>query len=130
MVALGLVLVLLSGLLTAGVALSNTDPVAASAFGVSLSNVSVGGLFLVGALSGLVFGLGLAVMLAGASRRRARRRGLQRQVAAERSERETLAEQNARLQEQLAQSPAPYPVEPGAAATPAAPANEPATDRS
>jgi Mg2+/citrate symporter len=100
-VALGLVLIVLSGLLTAGVVLSNTDPVAASAFGVSLSNVSLGGLFLVGAITGVVFGLGLAMMLAGATRRRAKRVGLKRDVKDVRHERENLAEENARLQEEL-----------------------------
>ncbi|MCW2723173.1 MAG: hypothetical protein JWN35_94 [Frankiales bacterium] len=101
MVALGLVLIVLSGLLTAGVVLSNTDPVAASAFGVSLSNVSLGGLFLVGAITGVVFGLGLAIMLAGATRRRSKRVGLKREVRDVHDERETLAEENARLQAEL-----------------------------
>ena len=101
MAALGLVLIVLSGLLTAGIALSNTDPAHASAFGVTLSNVNIGGLFLVGAITGLVFGIGLALMLAGAARKRAHRRGLKREVKNVRGERESLAEENARLQEQL-----------------------------
>jgi len=103
MVALGLILLVLTGLLTAGVVLSNTDPVAASAFGVSLSNVSVGGLFLAGAVTGLLFGLALAMMLAASSRKRARRRGLKQQVQSVHSERESLAEENARLQSELEQ---------------------------
>jgi hypothetical protein len=41
------------------------------------------------------------MMLAGAARRRTRRRGLKSQVKAVRSERESLAEENARLQAEL-----------------------------
>jgi membrane protein implicated in regulation of membrane protease activity len=103
MVALGLILLVLTGLLTAGVVLSNTDPVAASAFGVSLPNVSVGGLFLAGAVTGLLFGLALAMVLAASSRKRARRRGLKEQVQSVHNERESLAEENARLQSELKQ---------------------------
>ena len=73
MFALGLVLLVVSGVFTLGVVLSNTDPVSASAFGVSLTNVSLGGLFLAGAVAGLVIMLGLAMMVAGAARKRHRR---------------------------------------------------------
>ena len=73
MFALGLVLLVLSGVFTLGVVLSNTDPVSAAAFGVSLDNVSLGGFFLAGAIAGLIFGLALALMLAGAARKRSRR---------------------------------------------------------
>ena len=133
MVVLGLLLVILSGGLVAGVVLSNTDPVVASAFGVSLSNVSVGGLFLVGAATGLVFGLGLVIAVAGAGRRRAKRRGLKAEVAAERDRHEALAQENAALQEQLDQTgaspvravPAPAPVAP---APPVAPPQHAGSD--
>lgn len=101
MVAIGLLLVLVSGLLGAGVALSNTDPVSASAFGVSLSNVSVGGLFLVGAATGVVFMLGLVIAVTGAGRQRSKRRGIKAQAAAERDRRKSLAQENADLHEQL-----------------------------
>jgi uncharacterized protein HemX len=114
MVVLGLILLLASGALTAGIVLSNTNETAAEAFGVSLSNVSVGGLFLVGALTGLVFGLGLAILAAGAARKRARRRALTSQVKAVRNERETLAEENARLQNQLEQERSTHDTPPGA----------------
>ncbi len=118
MVVLGLLLVVLSGGLAAGVALSSSDPVVATAFGVSLSNVSVGELFLVGAGAGLVFGLGLIIAVAGAGRRRAQRRGRTLELRAERDRHEALAQQNAELQEQLertggapvAESVAPTPL--------------------
>ncbi len=101
MVAFGLILVVLSGLLAAAVLLSNTDPVVASAFGVSLSNVSLGEFFLIGTGVGVVFALGLAVAAGGAKRRRTKRKGLRDEVEAERSERELLEEQNALLRDQL-----------------------------
>ena len=108
MVALGLVLLVLSGALTLGVVLSNTDPVSASAFGVSLSNVTVGGFFLVGAVAGLVFMLGLAMMIAGGARKRSRRVQSKRTVRDVRSEKEQLEQENADLRARL---DGPYPSE-------------------
>lgn len=101
MFALGLVLLVLSGGFTLGVVLSNTDPVSASAFGVSLSNVSLGGFFLSGAVAGLVFGLALALMLAGAARKRSRHVQTKRAVKGVRSEKDELAAENDRLRSQL-----------------------------
>src|SRR3954447_14516104 len=94
MAALGLILLVLSGALAAVVAINNTDATSVSAYGYSLSNLNTGQLFLFGALTGLVFGLGLALMIAGAGRRRVRRRTLK-------SERAELADENARLQAEL-----------------------------
>lgn len=108
MVALGLILLVLSGALTLGVVLSNTDTTSASAFGVSLSNVSVGGLFLAGAAAGAVLMLGLALLVAGAARKRARRVQTKRVVRDVRTEKEQLAEENAELRARLAGSE-PYP---------------------
>ncbi|MCW2599067.1 MAG: hypothetical protein JWM02_896 [Frankiales bacterium] len=106
MVVLGLLLLVLSGALTLGVVLSNTDPVSASAFGVTLSNVSLGGLFLAGAAAGLVFMLGLVLLFMGAARKRARRVATKRHVHSIHSEKEQLAEENAELRAQLTD---PYP---------------------
>ncbi len=83
MVALGLVLLVLAALLTLGIVFSNTDPANAAAFGVTLSNVSIGGLFLVGVITGAVAMLGLTLWLGGSVRSRhkkvaARQRGPQR----------------------------------------------------
>ena len=102
MFALGLVLLVLSGVATLGVVLSNTDSVAASAFGVSLSNVSIGGLFLAGAIAGVIFGLGLGLMIAGAARKRRRRVETKRTIKGTRSEKEQLAAENEELRSQLA----------------------------
>ncbi len=114
MVVLGLLLLLLSGALAAGVVLSNTDPVSASAFGVTISNVSVGGLFLAGAATGLVLMLGIVLILVGAARKRSRRVATKRHVRNVRSEKDQLAEENAELRAQLAD---PYPA--GDSGTPA-----------
>ena len=103
MVVLGLILLVLCLVLGAGIVLSNTDTTSAEAFGVSLSNVSIGGLFLVGAALGALAMLGLGLVLVGAARKRAKKRALQREVQHVRTEQETLAEENARLQAQLEQ---------------------------
>ena len=94
MAALGLILLVLSGALAAVVAINNTDATSVSAYGYSLSNLNTGELFLFGAITGLVFGLGLALMIVGAGRRRVRRRTLK-------SQRAELADENARLQQEL-----------------------------
>ncbi len=101
MFALGLVLLVLSGVSTLGVVLSNTDPVSAAAFGVSLNNVSLGGFFLAGAIAGLIFGLALALMLAGAARKRSRRVQTKQTVKGVRSEKDELAAENDRLRSEL-----------------------------
>ena len=101
MVVLGLLLLLASAGLTLGVVLSNTDPVTASAFGTSLSGVSVGGLFLAGVIAGAVFMLGFGLLLLGAARKRSRRVETKHRVQRVRSEKEQLAEENAALRAQL-----------------------------
>lgn len=102
MFALGLVLLIISGAVTLGVALSNTDPVpSASAFGVSLSNVSIGGLFVAGAVAGAVLMLGISLMVAGAARKRRRRVETKRTVRGVRSEKEQLEAENSDLRSQL-----------------------------
>jgi membrane protein implicated in regulation of membrane protease activity len=100
-VALGLVLLVLCLIVGAGVVLANPDAVTAEAFGVSLSGLTVGGLFLLGAALGALALLGLGLMLAGAARRRAKKKAMQREVHSVRGEQETLAEENARLQAEL-----------------------------
>lgn len=108
MVALGLVLLVVCVVLGAGIVLSNPDAVSAEAFGVTLSNVSIGGLFLLGSALGALTLLGLGLMLAGSARKRAKHKAHKRQI-------ETTAAENARLQEQLERTGAvaPYPAESG-----------------
>ena len=109
MVVLGLILLVLCLVLGAGIVLSNTEPAAAEAFGVSLSNVSIGGLFLLGAAVGALAMLGLGLMLVGGARKRAKKVALKREVKNVRTEQETLAEENARLQAQLEQERTTHP---------------------
>ena len=109
MVVLGLLLLLGAGVLTAAVVMANTDTVAVSAFGESASGLTIGGLFLAGAVTGAIAILGLSMILAGASRRRARRVGLKREMRDVRDERETLAEENARLRDEIATSRSDQP---------------------
>jgi hypothetical protein len=109
-VAVGLVLIVLCVLLAAGVVLTNSESVQAEAFGVSLDNVSIGGLFLIGVVVGAVAMTGLGLMLVGAARKRAKQVAVKREVRDVRGERADLAEENARLQAELERSgPAPTP---------------------
>ena len=102
MIVVGVVLLVLAVLATLGVSLFNGGQVSGAAvFGVSLSNVSVGGLFVAGVVAGVVGALGLGLMLTGSARKRHKKSQTTRQVRSARSEAETLAEENARLQEQL-----------------------------
>lgn len=101
MVAVGLVLLVLCALLAVGVVLSTGESVDADVFGVSLDRFSIGGLFLVGLIVGVIATIGLGLMLVGAARRRAKRAAAKREVRHVRDERESLAEENARLQAEL-----------------------------
>ena len=101
MVLLGAILLVLCLVLGAGMYFSNTDPVSAEAFGVSLSNVSVGGLFLFGVVVGAVALLSLGMLTGGAARKRRKSTALKREVRNARGEQETLAERNARLEAEL-----------------------------
>jgi membrane protein implicated in regulation of membrane protease activity len=101
MVALGLLLLLASGLLTAALVVQSTDAVHVAALGQSVTGMTVGGLFLAGVITGAVAILGVMLLVAGAGRRRSRRTGLKRQVRDVRGEKETLAEENARLHRDL-----------------------------
>lgn len=113
MVAVGLVLIVLCALLTAGVVVTNGESVPAEAFGVSLDDVSIGGLFLVGVIVGAVAMTGLGLMLVGAARKRTKRVAVKREVRDVRGERADLAEENARLQAELDRS-ASVPIPGGA----------------
>ena len=101
MVLLGAILLVLCLVLSAGVFFSNTDPISAEAFGLSLSNVSLGGFFLAGVVTGALAVVALGMLLGGAARKRRKRTALKREVRTARGEQETLAERNARLEAEL-----------------------------
>ncbi len=117
MVAVGLVLLVLCALLAVGVVLSAGESVNADVFGVSLDRFSIGGLFLVGLIVGVLATIGLGLMLVGAARRRAKRAAAKREVRHVRDERESLAEENARLQAELQRTAAAAPVASAGSAT-------------
>jgi hypothetical protein len=100
-VLLGAILLVLCLVLGAGMYFSNTDPVSAEAFGVSLSNVSVGGIFLFGLAVGALAVLALGMLTGGAARKRRKQAALKREVRSARGEQESLAERNARLEAEL-----------------------------
>ena len=102
MVVLGLLLLLASGALTVGVVLQNTDAASVSAFGQTASGLTLGGLFLAGVVTGAIAILGLTMILAGASRGRARRVARKQEMRSAVDERESLAEENERLRRELA----------------------------
>ena len=104
MLPLGLLLVLAGGVAGAAVAMHNTDPATLSAFGQS-HDMTVLGVFLIGAVVGIVVLAGFALMVAGAQARRDRRAS---HVADIRTENEQLADENARLRAQTAD---PYPTD-------------------
>ncbi len=101
MVLLGAILLVLCLLLVAGIFFSNTEPVTAEAFGLSLSDVSIGGLFLAGVVIGALAVVALGMLLGGAARKRRKQTALKREVRTARGEQETLAERNARLEAEL-----------------------------
>lgn len=86
MVVLGLLLLVGAGVFTAAVVTSNTGAVGSDLWGLHISNLSLGGVFVAGIATGAIALLGLVVLLGGM--RRARR--LHR-------ERKELARENARL---------------------------------
>ena len=103
MVALGLVLLVLAVLLTLGFVLFNGGDVpGVEAFGVSLANVSVGALFLTGVVTGIVGAVGLMLILGGFARGRSKSVRTKKAIRNARGDAQTLAEENAQLQERLA----------------------------
>jgi enterochelin esterase-like enzyme len=100
-VIVGVVLLVLCLALGAGIGLSNPEPTTAEAFGVTLSGLSLGGFFLLGVAIGALAMLGLALLSGGAARKRHKKTAAKREIRNARGEKESLAEENARLQEEL-----------------------------
>ena len=105
MAVLGLILLVAAGVLTAAVVTSNTGAIETDLWGVTISNLSLGVLFVAGMLTTLIGVAGLVLMLGGL--RRGRRL---------RHERKTLRRENQRLVQQVDTTPGPddtteYPTE-------------------
>src|SRR6059058_3948404 len=116
MVLLGLLLMLGCTALAVDAVVQNTSMMHAIAFNQSITNLSLGALFIAGAVVGLLFALGLAMFASGlgrASRRRRERRLAEESTA----EADSLRMENARLEQELAAerdttAGMPYPSEP------------------
>lgn len=103
MIILGTILLVLAVLITLGTVFTNgTDAPDLTVLGLSLSGVSIGGLFLAGVVVGVAGMLGLSLLLGGGARKRHKKVQQRREVKAVRGEAETLEQENARLRDELA----------------------------
>jgi uncharacterized protein HemX len=100
-VIIGVVLLVLCVVVGVGLGTSNPEPTTAEALGVTLSGLSLSGLFLLGVVTGALAVLGLGLVLMGAARKRHKKTATKREIRNARGEKETLAEENARLQQEL-----------------------------
>jgi uncharacterized membrane protein len=69
-VAIGLVMLVLAALVTVGIVFFNGDAYSVDFFGLVISNLSIGGLFLAGVIAGVVGTAGVALLLSGGARKR------------------------------------------------------------
>ena len=115
MVLLGLLLMAGCVALAVDAVIQNTAAMHAVAFNQPVTDVSLGALFVAGAVVGLLFALGLAMFVGGLGRAARRRR--ERRLADQSSaEADSLRAENARLEQQLAAErdadATAYPAEP------------------
>lgn len=101
MVLLGLLFMLGCIALAVDAVVQNTATMHAIAFNQPITHLTLGGLFIAGAVLGLLFALGLAMFTGGLGRASRRRR--ERRLAEENTaDAEALRAENARLEQQLA----------------------------
>ena len=101
MLLIGLLLMLGCAALAVDAVVENTSTMHAIAFDQQITDLTLGGVFVSGAVVGLLFALGLAMFTGGlgrASRRRRERRLAEQNTA----EADSLRAENARLEQQLA----------------------------
>ena len=101
MVLIGLLLMLGCIALAVDAVVQNTATMHAIAFNQPITDLTLGGLFIAGAVAGLLFALGLA-MFTGGLGRAARRRRERRLAEQNTAEADQLRAENARLEQQLA----------------------------
>jgi hypothetical protein len=114
MILLGLLLMLACAALAVDAVVQNGQSIHATAFNQPISHLSLGALFVAGAVVGLLFALGLLMFTGGIGRAGRKRRD--RRSAARDAEAEAVAlrEHNERLSAELeARRDAPYPAEAG-----------------
>ncbi|MGB9377460.1 MAG: hypothetical protein WCB04_08105 [Mycobacteriales bacterium] len=103
MLILGLLLLLVAVLLTAGMLLGNTGAVAVEVFGFKVSVFSIGELFTIGVATGIIAGLSLGLVLSGMRRASRKRRERRAELKTKRSREQELQDENARLARELEQ---------------------------
>ena len=96
MAVLGLILLAAAGVLTAAVVTSNTDSLAVSLWGVDVSNVTLGVVFVAGMITTVLAVVGLGLLMGGMRRNRRLRK-----------ERRTLQRENEQLAQQVDSTPPP-----------------------
>lgn len=100
MLLIGLLLMLACGALAADLVIESTDIANMTAFGYGYSGFTAGELFVIGAVVGILFAVGCALLAAGIGRRAERRRE-RRMLAADGEEADSLRAENARLENEL-----------------------------
>jgi uncharacterized protein HemX len=101
MVVLGLLLILAAVIFGADVVLENNKDIVGTIFNQTVHNLSLGGIFLAGAVTALVLALGLWLVLGGAARKRRKRVERKSTLRDTETQKESLAEENTRLARQL-----------------------------
>ena len=102
MIILGLILAAAGVAAVVGVLASSTDVVSVQAFGYTTDGHQVGVVFAVGALAGLAFAIGVAMLTSGLGRGIRRRRETRRAEKMRRAEEKTLRQRNFELEKELA----------------------------
>ncbi len=106
MAVLGLIIALATGAFVVAAFLRASDPATLNVFGVSMST-TVGRIVAIGALAGLLFMLGIAMLFGGMGRATRRRRETKQVVKTSRSQADELRLENERLEQELQQQSAP-----------------------
>ncbi len=115
MVVLGLLLVVIAAVVGIDIVAENTTGTNGMIFQQTVTGLSLGGIFLAGAITALVLALGLWLMLGGLARSRRKRVARRSVIRETESQKESLAAENERLARQLEeerQSRASAPVSP------------------
>lgn len=114
MLVLGLILILGAAAVTTGAIVDGGESVSLSVFGLTIDNITVGGVFLAGLATTVVFFLGLWMVLNAMARARRKRhdrkettRRQEQSVSEIAAEKARLAEENERLNARLTQSRPP-----------------------
>jgi uncharacterized protein HemX len=101
MIILGLLLMAACAALAVDAVMQNTHAIHATAFNQPISHLSLGALFVAGAVVGLLFALGLLMFTGGVGRAGRKRRERKAAAREARTETEALREHNERLSAQL-----------------------------